>query len=558
MRVRFLCVATLLAISATQVFAQDQPPAAPPPLKLDLQALSTGRMSLSDSIAIALSRNPALAIERMRFDAALAGTRAEEGNLAPVLNVSQASYRRDNIVASRFYPTGLYIDKENATRVSVDTKTRFGGSVTAGLDMRNLTSSSNIQTLSPQYSTNLVFGITQPLLRDFGHDKALSAIRLAEQRALVAEQTFIQSTARLINQTEEEYWRWTFAREQAAVTVRSREAAARLLTQADTLFTAGKVAPSTVQQARAALAQREEDAIGAAADAATVEDRLKVLLRVDMGSPLTPVDSLGRSSESPTGLVPAAAPLNQARPVDQAASLASALKRRPELIALERERTQREIELSLAKDLLMPRLDLSAQYMRSGMSGLPSLVCVDPTAVECVRAGSSVPDSVFATMTTKGDSFDQLFNHNPFDGWTAELRLQVPLGWGMAKARRAEAELKLAASRLQLEATREEVTRDVRDAIRQAQTAQARLDAARQVVTFARSQFDTARTQASAGLASSFDVVKTQDDLDRATLNELKAQTELNIALARVKLADMTVLDEHPITAPAKTSAGTK
>src|SRR6185436_18990443 len=137
--------------------------------------------------------------------------------------------------------------------VSVDTKTRFGGSVTAGMDYRNLTSSSNIQTLSPQYSTNLVFSVTQPLLRDFGHDKALTQVHLAEQRALVAEQNFIQSAARLVNQTEEEYWRWTFAREQADVTRRSREAAARLLTQADTLFTSGKVAPSTVQQARAAL-----------------------------------------------------------------------------------------------------------------------------------------------------------------------------------------------------------------------------------------------------------------------------------------------------------------
>lgn len=559
MRVRFLCVATLLAISATQVFAQDQPPAPPTPLKLDLQALGTGRMSLSDSIAIALSRNPALAIERMRFDAAIAGTKAEEGNLAPVLTVSQASYRRDNIVASRFYPTGLYIDKENATRVSVESKTRFGGSVTAGLDLRNLTSTSNIQTLSPQYSTNLVFGITQPLLRDFGHDKALSAIRLAEQRELVAEQTLIQSTARLINQTEEEYWRWAFAREQTDVTRRSREAAARLLTQADTLFTAGKVAPSTVQQARAALAQREEDAISAAADAETVEDRLKLLLRVDMGAPLTPVDSLARSgAESSPGITAVAATLGQSKPIDAAASLASALKRRPELIALEHERVQREIELSLAKDLLMPRLDVSAQYMRSGMSGVPSLVCVDPTALDCVRAGAGVPDSIFASMTSKRDALDQLFNNNPFDGWTAELRLQVPLWMGTAKARRAEAELKLAASRMQLEATREEVARDVREAVRQAATARARLDAARQVVTFARTQFTTARTQMDAGLASSLDVVRTQDDLDRATLNELKAQTELNIALARVRLADMTVLDGQPVKASAKSSAGTK
>ena len=53
-------------------------------------------------------------------------------------------------------------------------------------------------------------------------------------------------------------------------------------------------------------------------------------------------------------------------------------------------------------------------------------------------------------------------------------------------------------------------------------------------------------------------MVRSQDDLDRAILNELKTEMELNIALARVRLADMTVLDDHPIAAPSRTVAGTK
>ena len=560
MLVRLLSVAILLAIApATRAFAQDQPPPAPQ-LKLDLQTLGSGRMSLSDSIAIALSRNPTLAIERMRSDAAVAVTDAERGTREPVLNFSQASYHRDNIVASRFYPTGLYIDSEHASRVSLESKTYFGGTVTAGLDYRQLTSSSNIQTLSPQYSTNMVFGLTQPLLRDFGYDKALSTIRLAEQKALVAEQTFISAAARLITQTEEEYRRWTFALAQADVARRSREAAARLVTQADTLFGAGKTAPSTVQQARAALAQREEDAVGAAADAQSAEDRLKLLLRIDLAAPpLTPADTAASiaAAETPAPIVPAAMQVRAPVPVDSAASIASALSRRPELIALEHERAAREIELSMAKNLVLPRLDLTAQYMRSGMAGTPSAVCVDPTAVICVPAGTDVPDSIFATQTAPGDAFDSLFNRNPFDGWSAELRLSVPLGMGTAKARRTEAELKLAETRLQLEAAREEVVRDVRETLRQAATAQARLDAAKQVALYARTQFTTARTQFDAGLMSTFDVVRSQDDLDRATLNELKAKMELDIALARVRLADMTVLDNHPI-ATSRGAAGTK
>jgi outer membrane protein TolC len=554
MFVRFLCLAILVAGLGTPAVAQER-------------SGNPVSLGLSEAIATALARNPALAIERLRVDAALAATEAERGTREPVLNVSQAALRRDNLIASRFYPTGLYIDEENVTRVSLESKTGIGGIVTAGVDYRQLFSTSNIQTLSPQYSANLVFGVSQPLLRDFGVDAAESRIRLADERARVAEQVLVQSAARLISETEQEYWRWTFARQQADVARRSRDAATRLVTEADTLFGAGRIPPATVLQARAALAEREERAIGAASHVDTVEDRLKLLLRMDLTSALTNADRLAVQTAVPDAAAPTFVPASQrqqpgqprpAMPIDAAASIASALQRRPELIALARERNQRQIELGMARNLMLPRLDLNAQYTRSGMAGLPSRVCVDPTAIECVPAGSDVADSVFASLTSPSDAFSSLIASTPFDGWSAELRLQVPLGMREARARRTEAQLKLAESELRLSAARDEVVKDVRDALRQAATARAKYDAARQIVAYARSQFNSARTQLDAGLASSYDVVRVQDEMDRASLTELEAHMELNIALARVRLADMTVLDDYPLAGAPRGAAGTK
>ena len=560
MLVRFFCVAILLAAGLpSRAFAQNpQVTLGVPPDGADVS------LGMTDAIARALARNPALTIERFRVDAANADTRAERGvAFEPHLNISQAAYRRDNIIASRFYPTGLYVDSENVTRVSVESKTLFGGTVTAGVDYRQLVSTSNIQTLSPQYSANLVFGLTQPLLRDFGYDAATTKIRLSQARARVAEQAFVQAAARVISQTEEEYWRWTFALEQAGVMRRSRDTAARLLTQADTLFDAGKAAPLSVLQARAALAQREEGVIGADADTESVEDRLKLLMRVDLATELTAAGTVTASGDA-SGvaapvIIPAAVRMSrQTAPIDPVASLESALRRRPELIALQHEREQRQIEFDLARNQLLPRLDLTAQYTRSGMAGQPNTVCVDPTAIDCVPAGSGVPDSIFASMTGPRDAINSIFAGQPFDGWSAELRLQIPLGMRAARARRAEASLKLAESQLRLEAARDEIAKDVREAVRQATTAQAKYDAARQIAAFARSQFASARTQFDAGLVSTYDVIRMQDESDRASLNELKAQMDLNIALGRVRLADMTVLDEHSMAGAPRAAAGTK
>ena len=131
MSVRLACVAILLfGSSVSRALAQDAP-AATPQVERDRQLPSSGSVTLGlpEAIATALARNPSLTMERMRVDAANADTRAERGVLRePQLNISQAAFRRDNVIASRFYPTGLYVDSEHATRISVESKTQLGGS----------------------------------------------------------------------------------------------------------------------------------------------------------------------------------------------------------------------------------------------------------------------------------------------------------------------------------------------------------------------------------------------------------------------------------------------
>ena len=543
MLARCIGLAVLLAAGPpTSAFAQG----APSPVSLSLQ----------EAVDIALARNPALSVERIRSEAAQTEVVSESGRFDPVLKASFGANHRDNIIASRFYPTGLYVDLERLARFTVESKTKIGSTLTVGFDLRRLESTSNIQTLDPQFSTNLVFGFTQPLLRDFGSDANTSRIRIAAGRAATAHHVLVQHVAHLIRETEEDYWRWAFAREQADLRQRSLETATRLVAQVETLFGAGKVARTSVSGARAALAQRKEDAIIAVSEAATAEDRLKLRLQVDLTATLRATDSITAvdmpaSSASPASglaIVPASLTATaQAAQIDHAASLESALRRRPELLMLKRELEQREIELRLAGNQVQPRLDLNAQYMRSGMAGLPSVVCVDPTAVVCVPAGSDVQESIFADKTSPSDAFNSLFSRSPFDGWSAELRLEVPIQNRTAKAQRAGATLRLTEGQVRLQAARDEIVLEVRNAVRQADAARARIEAAREAVSATDSQFTATRTQFNAGLASSYEVLRVQDELDRARVTELRALMDLNIAVSGLRLADMTLLDHYRI-----------
>jgi outer membrane protein len=529
--------------------------AGPPNSAFAQGAASPVALSLQEAVDIALARNPALSVERIRSEAAQTEVVSESGRFDPVLKTSFGVNHRDNIIASRFYPTGLYVDLERLARFTVESKTKIGSTLTVGFDLRRLESTSNIQTLDPQYSTNLVFGLTQPLLRDFGSDANTSRIRVAAVRAATAHHVLVQHVAHLIRETEQDYWRWAFAREQADLRQRSLETATRLVAQVETLFGAGKVARTSVSGARAALAQRKEDAIVAVSEAATAEDRLKLRLQVDLAATLRATDSITAadmpaSSALPSGvaIVPASlTTMAQAARIDHVASLESALRRRPELLVLKRELEQREIELRLAGNQAQPRLDLNAQYMRSGMAGLPSVVCVDPTAVVCVPAGSDVQETIFAGKTSPNDALNSLFSRSPFDGWSAELRLEVPIQNRTAKALRAGATLRQTEAQVRLQAARDEIVLEVRNAVRQADAARARIDAAREAVTATDSQFTATRTQFSAGLASSYEVLRVQDELDRARVTELRALMDLNIAVTGLRLADMTILDHYGI-----------
>src|SRR4029079_14457979 len=104
-------------------------------------------------------------VEKIRIEQAREKVREEFGAFDPLVNLRGSAAKRDNIVASRFYPTGFYQDSEQSSGVSLEGRTYSGAKLTAGLDYKRLLSTSNTQTLSPQYSANFTVGVTQPLLR---------------------------------------------------------------------------------------------------------------------------------------------------------------------------------------------------------------------------------------------------------------------------------------------------------------------------------------------------------------------------------------------------------
>src|SRR5262245_14804281 len=100
---------------------------APAVPRMDLQSTPINdelSLTLRDAIELALERNPSFEIEKIRLERAREKINEEMGDYDSLINFRSFAGRRDNIVASRFYPTGLYVDTEHGQSVGYESKTR--------------------------------------------------------------------------------------------------------------------------------------------------------------------------------------------------------------------------------------------------------------------------------------------------------------------------------------------------------------------------------------------------------------------------------------------------
>src|SRR5262245_34368351 len=80
-------------------------------------------LTLRQAIELALERNPDLAIQKIRLEQAREQINERKGNYDSLINFRTLAGRHDNVIASRFYPTGLYIDTEQAQSIGYESKT---------------------------------------------------------------------------------------------------------------------------------------------------------------------------------------------------------------------------------------------------------------------------------------------------------------------------------------------------------------------------------------------------------------------------------------------------
>lgn len=317
------------------------------------------RLSLQDALFAALANN--LDVKVIAFDPAISRERVIEARAAfdwvVFANINQDMADRESL-------TFFSSDNGETTTAQAGLRKVFwqtGGQleISYAFTRRELATPTTV-LFNPSYVNSVAVQVTQPLLRNAGPDFTLAQVRIARVNYDISVAQFRAQVLDTIAEVQTLYWQLVRAHQELEIQRRLLDASVVTLDQVRARF--GLDATSVqITQSAAAVATRRAAIIRARRAILDIQDRL---IRA-MNDPSLRVwtDVL---------LVPTTPPSRAPLEIDFADQLVTAMKYSPELEQARLAIAANDIQVRVAKDQLLPRLDLQAAATPSGLDRDPS------------------------------------------------------------------------------------------------------------------------------------------------------------------------------------------
>ncbi len=512
-------------------------------------------LSLREALAMALDNNKDIEVARHNVKIAEFDLTASHGAYDPRFS-STAYYERIENPISSFLSGGAngattQTDYTGTARVEGLTP-RLGGSYRLDFSSVRLTSNNQFTALSPQYPSTLTFNYAQPLSRGLRFDNNRRQIEIAKKNLSLTDAQFRQRAIEAITNVQRAYWDLVFALRNLQV---QRDAVRDSRTQLEhnkRLVVEGNLAPIDVVAAEAQVAGFEQSLFSSLEEVSRNENNLKNLIAVNRES------DLWNLSIIPTDSVDLSPP-----EISLPEALKAALDNRPELQQSNIGREINQIDQKYYREQTKPAIDLVGSYGLTGLAGsqsnagnpFSSLSTQELRArVDLLLAQANLP--ALTPLPTQALSpfliggYDQSLKNllsNRFNNFRVGVQISLPLRNRTAAAQLGRSLVegqRLATQREQLE---QSIQVEVRNALQVVRSAEARLHAAGIARRASEQQYLSEQRKLDAGQSTVFLVLERQTALTTARGNELRAQTDLNKAIAELQRATGNALTTNNI-----------
>jgi outer membrane protein TolC len=479
------------AMGQTQPGVQTPAPAAQGPV-VDL--------TIDAAVARALERNLTIASERLTprtFDYSIAAAYAA---YRPVFTSTISNQSRVNLPTSVFSGGSRFTQDTQRWNAGVSQNVPWGGgSYTLNFNNSRAFSDASDVTFNPNFSTNLTGSYTQPLLRDFRIDDTRAQLLSSRIDQDVAEIELRSTVASTLAQVRNAYWELVFAYQAVEAAQQSLQLASKLVEDNRARVEIGTMAPIDVVQAQAEEASRREQLVTAQATVRNTELALKQL--IVSGTEY----ELWKSSIRPTDQ-----PSPVFEPIDLEAAVSNALQNRTDIQTSRKNLEGAAVNIRSLENQIKPQLDLVAGYELLGRGG---------TQFERDRLNNNE-----IIQTIPGGYGDALAALRGFDAptWNIQLNFSYPIGQSAAEANLARQRLLVQQTEATIKTTELQVATDVTTAALDVRSALEAYQAAQASRELSEKRLEAAQSKMDVGMATNFEVVQAQRDLNDARNSELR------------------------------------
>ena len=512
-------------------------------------------LGLREALSMALANNKDIEVARENVRIAEFDLRGAQGVYDPRLNFSSFYERAENPISSFLSggQNGSTIQSDYAGTARLEGQTPvLGGNYRLDFSSIRLTTNNEFVALNPQYPTSMSFTYVQPLWRGLKIDNNRRQIQIARKNLSLTDAQFRQRAIDTITNVQRAYWDLVFALRSLQVQRDAVSVAQTQLTHNKRLVQEGQLAPIDVVAAEAQISTYEQGVFSALEEVSRAENNLKNLIAENQSSPLW--------TES---IVPSDPVDLQVPGVSLTDALQTAMQNRPELQQANVVKEINEIDQRFYKNQTKPGVDLVGTYGINGLAGSVSTNGVNPftassllvrqrvdelSAIAGLDPLPVVPPQTFSPdlLGGYGQSLQNLLA-NRYSNFRVGVQVSLPL-----RNRTAEAQLgrslvegeRIATQRQQLE---QGIQVEVRNALQSMRSAEARLRAAVATREANEQQFASEQRRLDAGQSTTFLVLERQTALTTARGLELKAQTDLNKAIADLQRATGNALNVNSI-----------
>jgi outer membrane protein TolC len=390
----------------------------------------------------------------------------------------------------------------------------------------------SFQGLVPQYKSELILALTQPLLKDFGIDIGTSLIRIANLNQQMSVEQFREAVQDTLYRIELFYWNLYFQNEDLKSKEISLKLAEDLRREIKIKIDAGTLAPIEIYQAEQNVAARQEEVIVSKRRVQDAEDFLKASLNLYekdqyWNVSIVPLDKPDLTVVNPN--------------TDECIKVA--LEKRPDFIRTKLDLKKSNIEVKYTKNKTLPRIDLVGSIGTSGIAGRPtsSSGFLGPTLGKLL---GSKPNPYSGHWD---DVYDYLGSGNYYN-YLIGLKLEIPLENKLAKSDYAQAKIQQSQAVTEIKLKEVTIINEVRDAVREVETNIQRLATARAILKFSQETLAAEKKKYDVGMSTERNVLDFQDRLQKAMSNMALTESDYSRSLSNLLKVQGILVEEKGLT----------